>query len=83
MVILLAGCGAKDVTAENRGLMDRVMGRPITDLPQVADAWQLDGQHLSLDLAKLPDLVTLGAAVRIEREALTDPVLVALGEDGA
>lgn len=83
MVMLLSGCGARDVTAENRGLLDRVMGRPITDLPQVADAWQLDGQRLSLDLAKLPELEALGGAVRIEGEALADPLLVVLGEDGA
>jgi nitrite reductase/ring-hydroxylating ferredoxin subunit len=83
VVMILTGCGAKDVTVENRGFLDRIMGRPITDLPQVADAWQLDGKRLTLDLVKLPELGSLGGAVRIEGDALADPILVVLGEDGA
>ncbi len=81
MVMLLTACGAKDVTAENRGLVDRLLGRPITDLPQVADAWQLEGNRLRLDLARLPELYGMGGAVRIEGEALANPLLVVLGED--
>lgn len=79
---LLAGCGPKDLTAENRGFMDRVAGRPITDLPQAVDAWSYQNSILTLDLARLPELETLGGAVRIEGEVLSDPVLVILGDDG-
>ena len=80
-MLLLSSCGSKDVTAENRGFMDRLAGRPITDLPQVQDAWTYQNNTLTLDLAKLPELDTLGGAVRIEGETLPDPILVVLGED--
>jgi nitrite reductase/ring-hydroxylating ferredoxin subunit len=79
---LLSGCGPKNVTADNRGFLDRLVGRPITDLPQVIDAWTYQNNTLTLDLEKLPELETLGGAVRIEGEVLADPVLVILGDDG-
>jgi nitrite reductase/ring-hydroxylating ferredoxin subunit len=41
----------------------------------------LEGDQLTLDLAKLPELDTLGGAVRIEGDVLANPVLVILGED--
>ncbi len=34
-----------------------------------------------LNLAKLPELVNLGGAVRIEGDILPDPILIVLGED--
>lgn len=79
----LASCQGKDVAAENRGFMDRVAGRPITDLPQIEDAWSYEDSTLTLDLAKLPELEDLGGAVRIEGEALPDPIFAMLGEDEA
>ena len=80
--LILVGCGAKDVTAENRGFFDRLLGRPITDLPQIADSWSFSEGTLTLDLTKLPELEDLGGAVRIEGDILSDPILVVLGEDG-
>ena len=80
--MLLVGCQDKDVTAENRGFIDRLLGRPVTDLPQIEDAWTYQDNALTLDLAKLPELDELGGAVRIEGEILPDPILVVLGEDG-
>ena len=79
--MLLTSCQPKDVTAENRGMWDRLLGRPATDLPQIENAWIYQNNTLALDLAKLPELEELGGAVRIEGEALSDPVLVVLGED--
>ena len=80
--MLLVSCQPKDVTADNQGFFDRVMGRPITDLPQVADAWTYKNDTLLLDLTKLPELEALGGAVRIEGDVLPDRLLVLLGEDG-
>lgn len=80
-MVLLSGCGSKDVTSDNQGFMDRLLGRPITDLPQIENAWIYQNNTLALDLAKLPELEELGGAIRIEGEALSDPVLVVLGED--
>ena len=62
--------------------IDRLKGEPLTELPQIDGAWALDGETLTLDLTKLPELDSLGGAVRIEGEVLTDPILVVLGEDG-
>ena len=61
---------------------DRLMGVSDTPLPQIADAWKLTGSTLTLDLAKLPEIADLGGAVRIEGDALADPLLVIQGEDG-
>ena len=80
--VMLSSCGAKDVTLENRNFLDRIAGRPITDLPQISNAWSLQGNSLALDLSKLPELEELGSAVRIEGEVLADPILVVFGDDG-
>jgi nitrite reductase/ring-hydroxylating ferredoxin subunit len=61
---------------------DRVKGVPETQLPQIEGAWTYTEDTLTLNLAKLPELVDLGGAVRIEGEILADPILVVYGEDG-
>lgn len=61
---------------------DGVKGIPETELPQIPGAWSYADDELILDLAKLPELESLGGAVRIEGEVLLTPVLVVLGEDG-
>ena len=61
---------------------DRLQGIPKTQLPQIDGAWDYSDDTLTLDLSKLPELVSLGGAVRIEGEILTEPILVVLGEDG-
>ncbi len=77
---ILTGCGSK-----NNGtlsLLDRIQGNPLTELPQIEDAWILEGDTLTLDLSKLPELESLGGAVRVEGTPLAEPVLVVYGEDG-
>jgi len=69
---LLAGCQ----------LADRFRGIPQTKLPQIEGAWELTGDRLEIDLAKLPELDSLGGAVRIEGSALPEPILVVMGNDG-
>jgi nitrite reductase/ring-hydroxylating ferredoxin subunit len=64
-----------------RSFMDRLMGRPLTQLPQIEGAWSMEGDILTLDLNKLPELASLGGAVRIEGDALNDPILIVYGED--
>lgn len=61
---------------------DRLLGVPQTQLPQIEGAWTYAGGTLTLDLAKLPELESLGGAVRIEGDVLAEPILVVLGEDG-
>ena len=66
-----------------RSFFDRLLGKPLTGLPQLEGAWVKDDGKLMLDLSRLPELDTLGGAVRIEGEVLPDPILVVLGEDGS
>jgi nitrite reductase/ring-hydroxylating ferredoxin subunit len=77
---ILASCSGNKADGELT-FMDRLKGDPLTELPQIEDAWMLEGDQLTLDLAKLPELDTLGGAVRIEGDVLANPVLVILGED--
>jgi len=76
--IILTACSSSD---GERSFIDRLQGKPLTELPQIEGAWAKDGDVLTLDLAKLPELKSLGGAVRIEGEALPEPVLIVLGED--
>jgi nitrite reductase/ring-hydroxylating ferredoxin subunit len=62
--------------------LDRLQGIPLTELPQFEGAWTQEGDSLMLDLTKLPELDSLGGAVRIEGQVLPEPILVVLGEDG-
>jgi len=70
--MLLAGCG----------FIESIKGIPDTSLPQIENAWSYDGSTLSLDLSRVPEIQSLGGAVRIEGEILPDPILVVLGENG-
>jgi nitrite reductase/ring-hydroxylating ferredoxin subunit len=78
---ILSSCNAS-AAKEELGFLDRLLGRPLTDLPQIEDAWVYEAGELRLDLAKLPEIADLGSAVRIEGEVLVDPILVVLGDNG-
>ena len=67
----------------DRSFFDRLQGKPLTGLPQLEGAWVKEEDTLMLDLTRLPELDSLGGAVRIEGEVLPDPILVVLGEDGS
>lgn len=79
---ILTACsgGAQD---GEHSFVDGLMGRPLTNLPELEGAWTKEGNALMLDLTKLPELESLGSAVRIEGQALPDPILVVLGQDGS
>ena len=79
--LILGGIVVAEVSDPDRSILDRLAGNPLTDLPQDSGAWTYQNDELTLDLTRLPELDTLGGAVRIEGEVLTDPVLVFLGED--
>ena len=77
---LLASCSK--VASGKRSMWDRVMGNPITQLPQIEGAWTYAANKLTLDLSKLPEIGDLGGAVRIEGEVLPEPIVIIYGEDG-
>jgi nitrite reductase/ring-hydroxylating ferredoxin subunit len=78
--LLLVGCSGK--ASGKRTLFDQLQGVSFTDLPQIADAWHYQDGTLTLDLAKLPELASLGGAVRLEGDILPEPLLIVYGEDG-
>lgn len=66
----------------NRKYTDIARGATQTNLPQIEDAWTYSQGILDLDLTKLPEIGSLGGAVRIEGDVLPNPIFVLLGEDG-
>lgn len=79
---LLAGCSVGLTDETELTFFDRVLGRPLTQPPTIEGAWSYSDEILTLDLSNLPELESLGSAVRIEGEVLPEPVLVVLGDDG-
>ena len=79
--LLLGGYAAAEFGEPDRAFADRILGRPLTGLPQIEDAWTLEGETLTLNMAKLTELDELGGAVRIEGDALPEPILVFQGDD--
>jgi cytochrome b6-f complex iron-sulfur subunit len=80
--LLLVSCSIDLADKTELTFFDRVLGRPLTQLPTIEGAWSYADQTLTLDLSKLPELESLGSAVRIEGDVLSEPVLVVLGDDG-
>jgi nitrite reductase/ring-hydroxylating ferredoxin subunit len=77
---LLASCSK--VSSGEHSFWDRLVGYPVTQVPQIPDAWSYESEKLTLDISKLPELADLGGAVRLEGETLPEPILIVLGEDG-
>ena len=77
---LLASCSG--VEDGELTFFDRLSGTPLTQLPYLKNAWKYADGTLMLDLAKLPELDSLGGAVRLEGDILPVSILVILGEDG-
>lgn len=80
-ILIVGGYVAAEVSDPDRSVLDRIQGNPLTGLPEDAGAWTYANDELTLDLARLPELDSLGGAVRIEGDVLPDPVLVFLGEN--
>ena len=59
----------------------RLMGRPLTQLPANNDFWSYENGQITLELSKAPDLSTPSGAVRLEGKGLPKNILVVFGED--
>ena len=79
---MLVGCSQGSAGGGKRSFIDRLRGIPLTQLPQIEDSWTYEGGALTLDMTRLPELDTMGGAVRIEGDLLTEPILVFQGDDG-
>jgi Rieske Fe-S protein len=80
-VLLLTGFGALELSDPTHTVWGRIKGEPLTQLPQIENAWTYKTGTLTLDLVNLPELDTPGGAVRIEGAILPDPILVFQGDD--
>lgn len=78
---VLVSCGSSQGKKERLTIIDRLQGNPLTQPPQIPDAWSYAEGEVRLVMSKLPELADLGGAVRIEGEVLPAPMLVFQGED--
>jgi len=81
-VLLLGSCSSDPTGRTELTFFDRLLGRPLTQPPTIEQAWSYSDGKLTLELAKLPEIESLGSAVRVEGDVLPEPVLVVLGDDG-
>ena len=77
---VISACGSRE--PGELSFWDRIQGNPRTKDIAIEDSWTYSNGSLILDLSKLPEFNTLGSAVRIEGEILSDPILLVLGDDG-
>ncbi len=63
------------------GIVKRLLGICETKPPRNSGSWDFQSGKLTLDLARLPELQSAGAAVRLEGASLPERVLVVRGED--
>ena len=80
-VLLLTGFTALELSDPTHTVLGRLKGEPLTQLPQIENAWTYETGTLTLDLVNLPELAAPGGAVRIEGAILPDPILVFQGDD--
>ncbi|WP_119072248.1 ubiquinol-cytochrome c reductase iron-sulfur subunit [Aggregatilinea lenta] len=79
VVTAMAG-GAGAIVATQTDLLDRLQG--VTDTEVLArDAWDYADGTLTIDLERVPDLAALNTALRLEDDAMPEPLLIVHGAD--
>ena len=66
----------------HRSPLQRLMGKPATELPHDPACWTYADGRIIVDLTRAPELSERSGAVRLESPALPEHVLVFMGEDG-
>ncbi len=66
----------------NRTILHRVFGISFTEELENKNSWTYQGGKLSIKLAQIPELSSLGGAVQIDDNLLPEKVLVIHGADG-
>jgi nitrite reductase/ring-hydroxylating ferredoxin subunit len=81
--VTVVGCGVTGVVVGTQtDLFDRIRGVTHTPLLENPDAWAFTDGTLTLALDQVPDLVELNSAVRLEDDAVPEPLLIVHGADG-
>ena len=62
--------------------LKRIFGICETHLPADPGAWSINGDSVSVDLSRMPELKTPGSGVRLEGNGLDPRLLVYHGDDG-
>ncbi|HML24989.1 MAG TPA: Rieske 2Fe-2S domain-containing protein [Aggregatilinea sp.] len=87
-LLRLGGCAAVmaatgsigAVVATQTDLVDRLQG--VSDTKLLAhEVWDYEDGMLTVDLSQVPDLAALNSAMRIEDEAVPEPLLIVHGAD--
>lgn len=69
------------IKSVNRSFVQRILGKPATEMPTVSDCWSYEGGKITIDLRKSPELQVPDGALRLEGGNLPLRVLVVYGED--
>jgi len=69
------------IKRNKRTFWQRLLGRPVTQLPATNDFWSVSGGRIVVDLATAPGLSTPGGAVRLEGK-IPGRILVVHCQDG-
>lgn len=70
------------VTHIKRTLFQRILGKPVTQKPQVVSCWSYADGKLVIQLSETSELERAGGAIRLEGSNLPVRVLVVRGENG-
>lgn len=81
-VTVVAAAGVTIANGEQRTIIHRFIGTTFTDLAD-ASAWQATPDTLVIAQQEIPELAEPGSAIRVEGEALSDPILIVHGGDNA
>lgn len=69
------------IQSVNRSFVQRILGKPATEMPAMSDCWSYEEGKIIIDLSKSPELQIPGGALRLEGGTLPLRVLVVYGED--
>ncbi len=70
------------IKSVNRSFVQRILGKPATEMPKVSDCWSYEAGKITINLTKSHELQVPGGALRLEGGNLPVRVLVVYGEDG-
>jgi nitrite reductase/ring-hydroxylating ferredoxin subunit len=69
------------IKSVKRSFVQRILGKPATELPKMSDCWSYEAGKITIDLTKSPELQVPGGALRLEGSNLPVRVLVVYSEN--
>lgn len=69
------------IKSVKRSFVQRILGKPATEMPTVSDCWSYEAGKITVNLSKSPELQVPGGALRLEGGNLPIRVLIVYGAD--